>query len=425
MKTIVQLTPTGGLKALFRLRIFAIIGQLTVIFLATLGLSLNLPLTPMLFTVALLALWNMAVYWRLRKPWAATHLEIFLNLAVDSTVLTFLLYWAGGASNPFVFIYLVPIAIAAAILPVRQVWAMSLMCVAFYSFLMLFYTPLPPVPERFGGDFNLHVFGMWVNFMLSAVLMAVFVAGLAGAARRKDRSLSLAREEALNNEKIVALGTLAAGVAHEISTPLSTMTVLVDELIDSRRGDEALQPNLELVRKQIDVCKERLKDLLASAGHTRSEGGHAMTLRGFCDRLLDRWRVVRPEIELEVSYKESFQDVTILAEQTLAQSITNLLNNAADASLENGGRRITVVFSSADQRLEILIDDEGKGITQAQIDQAGRAFFSTKGSGFGIGLVLANASLGRLGGEVLLKGAPMQGTRTEIRLPLRDLMINP
>jgi two-component system sensor histidine kinase RegB len=378
----------------------------------------------MLLTVAFLAMWNMAVYWRLRKPWAATHLEIFLNLAVDNTVLTLLLYWAGGASNPFVFIYLVPIAIAAAALPARHVWAMSLMCAAFYSCLMLFYTPLPPVPERFGGDFNLHVIGMWVNFILSAVLMAVFVAGIAGAVRQKDRSLSKAREEALNNEKIVALGTLAAGVAHEISTPLSTMTVVVDELIDSLRGDEALSPDLDLLRKQIDVCKERLRDLLASAGHTRSEGGHAMPLRGFCDRLLDRWQVIRPEIELTVSYKEPFQDVTILAEQTLAQSITNLLNNAADASLENGSEHIAVVLYSADQRLEILIDDEGKGITQAQTEQASRAFFSTKRSGFGIGLVLANASLGRLGGEVLLKGAPKQGTRTEISLPLRDLIIS-
>lgn len=424
MNTISPLSPIKGLQTLFWLRSVTILGQLVVISLAVWGLAMALPVMPMMVTIACLATWNLAAFGRLRMPWVATHPEILLNLAVDATALTFLLYWSGGATNPFVSLYLIPIAIAAAALPLRYVWAISLMCIGYYSFLMFFYTPLPPAHEGFGGDFNAHVFGMWVNFILSAALMAIVVSRIAGAVRQRDRSLAKVREEALSNEKIVAMGTLAAGVAHEISTPLSTMTLLADELMAHPGRDEQMQADLELMKKQIDICKERVKGLLDSTGHTRSEGGHAMELRQFIGQLLDQWRVIRPEIDIEAAYEEPFDNPTILAEPTISQSIINLLNNAADATLENANRGVAINLSCVDRRLVVQIDDEGKGITPELAEQAGQAFFSTKDEGFGIGLVLSNASLGRFGGEVVLTRRPTLGTRTEVTLPLDELIID-
>ena len=423
MKTIASMSPTRSLKTLFWLRSFIIAGQITVIALAELKLGMDLPLTPMILTITGLALWNLAAYWRLSRPWEAAQLEIFLNLAVDATALTFLLYWAGGATNPFVSIYLIPIAITAAALSTRYIWGISLICVAYYSFLMVYYTPLPPIYDDYGSDFNAHIFGMWVNFIISAALMATIVAGISKAVRHRDRSLAKAREESLNSEKIVAMGTLSAGVAHEISTPLSTMTMIVDELLQEPDPDDKLRPDLILMQQQIGICKERIKDLLDSAGHTRSEGGSAMPLRQFIERILDQWQIVRPEILFTATFQEPFNNPAILAEQTIAQSITNLLNNAADATIENGNKQVDITLANPDQELTILIDDQGVGITPELAEKVGRVPLSTKESGFGIGLVLSNASLGRFGGEVLLKGQPEQGTRTEVKLPLHDLII--
>jgi len=423
LNSIASMSPSRSLKALFWLRAFTILGQLSVIALVKIKLAMALPLLPMLITIGVLALWNLAAYWRQSRPWETTQLEIFLNLAVDATALTFLLYWSGGATNPFVSLYLIPIAIASAALSARYIWLTSLMCVIYYSFLMLFYTPLPPLHGDYGSDFNAHIFGMWVNFILSAILMASIVAGISQAIHKRDKSLAKAREEALGNEKIVAMGTLAAGVAHEISTPLSTMTMITDELLHVPDPDQVLHPDLILMRKQIDICKERIKDLLDHAGHTRSEGGHAVLLRQFVERVIDQWQVIRPEIECRVLFSEPFQNPTILAEQTIAQSITNLLNNAADATLEKGNKQIAINLLSAQQVLMIQIDDEGPGITPELADRMGRVPFSTKESGFGIGLVLSNASLGRFGGEVTLANRPEQGARTEVKLPLNDLII--
>ena len=188
--------------------------------------------------------------------------------------------------------------------------------------------------------------------------------------------------------------------------------------------DEQMQSDLELMKKQIDICKERIKSLLDSTGHTRSEGGHAMLLRQFIDQLLDQWRVIRPEIDIEAAYHEPFHNPTILVEPTIAQSIINLLNNAADTTLENSNKGIAINLSNEGQLLVIQIDDEGKGITPELAEQAGHAFFSTKDDGFGIGLVLSNASLGRFGGEVLLTRRPEGGTRTKVTLPLEELIID-
>jgi len=346
-----------------------------------------------------------------------------MNLAVDATALTLLLYWSGGATNPFVSLYLIPIAIASAALSARYIWLTSLMCVAYYSFLMLFYTPLPPIHGDYSSDFNAHIFGMWVNFILSAVLMATIVAGISQAIHKRDKSLARAREEALGNEKIVAMGTLAAGVAHEISTPLSTMTMITDELLHLPDPGQQLHPDLVLMRKQIDICKERITELLDHAGHSRSEGGHALPLRQFIDRIIDQWLLIRPEIECKLFFHEPFQNPTILAEQTIAQSIINLLNNAADATLEKGNQQIVINLFNRQQELKIQIDDEGPGISPELADQMGSVPFSTKASGFGIGLVLSNASLGRFGGSVTHTNRSEQGARTEVKLPLNDLII--
>ncbi|MCF6282628.1 MAG: ATP-binding protein [Candidatus Polarisedimenticolaceae bacterium] len=425
MQTIAQLSPTKILYVLMWLRSFAVLGQWVVLALASGLLAFDLPLEMMIPATLLLVCWNGIVYWRLQREWLATSAEVFLNLIVDSSILTYLLFWAGGATNPFVFIYLIPIAVAAASLPVRYAWYMSLLSALFYTLLMRYYIPLPPVENHFfNGAFDLHIFGMWVNFILSAVLMTIFIAGISKAVQQRDQSLARAREEALKSERIVAMGTLAAGVAHEISTPLSTMTMLVEELTAELNQNQRANEDLLLLRKQIDVCKEKLREMLANNGHTRSEGGVALSVHDFIERLLDQWQVIRPEIRLDQHFCEPFENPIIVAEQTISQSIINLLNNAADASIENSYDEVAIEISCSQQQLLITIDDEGRGITQQQAEQAGEVSFSTKKEGFGIGLVLSNASLSRFGGNVLLNNRQGRGTRTEIRLPLKELSLS-
>jgi two-component system sensor histidine kinase RegB len=201
------------------------------------------------------------------------------------------------------------------------------------------------------------------------------------------------------------------------------MTMIIDELMLRPEQDESLHHDLTLLKGQVDSCKQKIQQLLESAGYSRSEGAKATALRRFVVQTLDGWQVIRPEIEFNVIYVEPFDNPVILAEQTIAQSLINLLNNAADASIENDSRKIHILVNSRDQTFVMQIDDEGKGITPEQTQRAGVVSFSTKASGLGIGLILSNASLGRFGGEVALETRPEGGTRTLISLPLKELII--
>jgi two-component system sensor histidine kinase RegB len=289
---------------------------------------------------------------------------------------------------------------------------------------MLFYTSLPPVHNHYGGDFNVHVIGMWINFLLSAVLMSIFVAAIAGAVRQRDRFLARAREKALADEKIVALGTLASGVAHEISTPLSTMTLLTDDMLDQARDNPVLKQDIELLRKQITVCRHGIATLLDRTGHARSEHARALDLVEFIREILGQWQTIRPEIELETDFEQPFDSPSIVAEQTIAQAITNLLNNAADASVENDSNFVRLRIASHNKHLSICIDDNGPGFSAHHSEQTASAVVSTKEDGFGIGLILSNATISRFGGEVHLHKRDQGGTRTEILLPLNRLVLS-
>ncbi len=155
--------------------------------------------------------------------------ELFFELLADVGCLTALLYLSGGSTNPFVSLYLLPLTIAAAALPARYAWSMAGLTVTGYTLLLFFFRPLGHDQSMHSSAFNLHILGMWITFLVSAMLIASFVTTMSASIRVRDRELAAARERALRDEQVLALGTFAAGAAHELGTPLATIAVLSRE----------------------------------------------------------------------------------------------------------------------------------------------------------------------------------------------------
>ncbi|HPF58959.1 MAG TPA: ATP-binding protein [Candidatus Competibacteraceae bacterium] len=404
------------LRQLLLLRILVVLGPGIMLLWLRFGLTPPAPLPG--WPVALFLGWALLAFAALRrcarreKP--LTTWELFAYLQLDVLALALLLFFSGGASNPFVSLLLLPLIIAAALLPAGQVWVTAAITVAIYTGLMFHYLPLPSTLSGHGRGFEAHLWGMWLVFVISALLIAGFVARLAAALRNRDRQVAQLRERALRDEQILTLGMFAAGAAHELGTPLSTITVLAKELELLYSENVLLSEDLRTLRQQVEVCKSILGDLLHSAD-LASDREAAQTLDVLLERTRSRWQLLRPQVPLRVSCAGPPPPPAVTAPQTISQTLISLLNNAADAY--PAGVDLTGRWNR--QRVTIEIRDQGPGLSEEAANRAGEAFFSTKHGGAGIGLLLANATLERMGGQVSLLRHPQGGTCTRIDLPAR------
>ena len=434
----------GLLSRLIALRRISVLAQGCVLLLAVVWLKIPLPVMPMAAIAIALGAFNLFTQWRQQQARPVTHDEIFAQLLVDVAALGGLLYFAGGSANPFVSLFLVPLTIAAAALPARHAWLMAAATLLAYTFLMFWNLPLPApqgemaeldallarasgVPPEHAGHvsgFALHVLGMWLNFVVSAVVVALFLTRMAAALKARDRELAAAREKALKNEQILALGTLAAGAAHKLGTPLSTMAVVLHEAELTHADDAELRDDLQLLRTQVDECKKILSQTLASAGQARDEGSRRIPLDAYLERLLEEWQLIRPHVVIAAALASPRPAPEIATDRRLEQALLNLLDNAADASPDGLAFNAEWTAGTA-AALTIDILDSGPGIDPATASRLGEAFVSSKAGGLGIGFFLTNATLEQFGGSVELTPRDTGGTRTRVTLPLALLTLDP
>jgi two-component system sensor histidine kinase RegB len=364
---------------------------------------------------------NLLTWLRLQRSWPVRDGELFTHLVLDVLLLTSLLYFSGGSTNPFAPLYLIPLTLTAAALSWRFTWPMLILVTACYSFLLFFYIPLTHshqgVEAHVLDDFRVHVIGTWLGFLLSGVLIAFFAVRMRETVRERDSLRASMREQSLRHERMLALGTFAAGAAHELGTPLATIAVLAKEL---QRTDERDTQRLQLLREQIDRCKDILGSLAAAVGETRAEGGGACMLDQFLNDVIDRWRNAHPQVEAHVRMHGAVTAPRIVVDRTLGQALLNVLNNAAEASTW-----VAIDVRWDDVALVLEIRDQGAGFAPHVLEHVGEPFFTTKppGSGMGLGLFLARSTLERFGGHLQLANRVEGGSVCRIDLPIEHLRI--
>ena len=389
------------------------LGTAIVLSLETLKLELNYSL--LVSVLGLLTLVNILTWLRLQGHWPVTELEIFAQLLIDVAGISLLMYFSGGASNPFIFYYLVPVCISAATLPLAYTWLVTGLSLTLYTLQLSYYVPLPllaPDAHTHGDNSNLHVIGMWCNFAISAILITYFVAKMARDLRHQESLLNAAKEDALRDEQVMAVATLAAGTAHELGTPLATMMVLIEEMQQDYAHDPKLQQDLDLLASQSLACRKTLQQLVLKA--ERDHGAkNVVNLHEFLDRLVERWLVIRPDAVIAIDLNPNLQ-ISSALDQGVEQSILNLLNNAADANPVG----VEIQAQIKKDTLFIRILDKGPGISEDIAKEIGKPFISTKRKGLGLGLFLSNATMSRAGGTVNLYNQASGGTLTEVTLPL-------
>ena len=411
-----------NLNWLYILRNLMLFGVVVTVFLAVHGLGIELPMNQLWLAIFAISMLNLYTWLRLRTPEPVTEHEIFSQICMDVLALAYLLYLTGGASNPIIWVFLLPLIITAIMLPQSYAWNMVIITSCVYTVLIAYNVPLPalaPHAEHHSMTnltpemslrmqlledrryFNLHVFGMWFGFVFSAGLVAFFIIALAKTLKDSERSLAEARESALRDDRVVSLGTLAASAAHDMGTPLGTIAILAHELAEDfpeHRFPE-LNQKLVILQQQLNRCKQALSVMSASAGEMRAESGKVMLVCDYIDDLLKQWRTHKASTKLNLFISGTVDmQAEIIAERTLTHSLINILNNAAEATIGDAGIEFHADWTSAD--LTLKIRDFGPGLPAGLIDFAGQQPVKSNKQGMGVGLFLTYTTIKRLGGTI-------------------------
>lgn len=406
-----SLEPAAVMRVLAGLRYLAV-GLVGLALLLMAAAGRHLPDVLWGLPVVLLA-FNLGVGWRLRRAAPPGALELVGHLAIDTCAL-FALFWAlGGATNPFVSLFLVPVALAATSLSIRDAIAVTLLAVAAYTALLLRYLWRIQDPEALVG-FERHVIGMWGNFLLAAALLCGFLLVLAAVLRTRERELAAQRERLMRDDAVVSVATVAAGAAHALNTPLSTIAVAAESLGEHPDLPDDVREEVATIRGQTELCAAELRRLVAA----RDPRAQAVTaLCDYAGRLIADWHSRRPEIDLVERGRDALDGRAVRNDPALTQALANLLDNAADAAIAAGDQRLWLGWSLGPEILVLDIDDPGGGLDQ------NAAQGSTKSRGLGLGLTLARASLSRLGGDLVFTDSAHGGTRARVQLPMAALTV--
>lgn len=433
-------TNRKNLQWLFVLRNLMIGAQAFMILFSVYGLEIPLRQAPLWGIVTIQSVFNWWTWLKLSDIEPTTQIDLFVQLMVDVFAIALILYFTGGANNPIAWFFLLPLIIAATVLSRAFTWHLVILASGCYTILIGYYQPLPalnpetltpPVPAHaFMIDpqhahlhavieehhVQLHAFGMWFGFVFSAALVAYFVAEMAENLRERERKLAEVREQSLRNERVIALGTLAAGAAHEMGTPLGTMAILISELeqeFEAEQRDD-LQGKMQILREQVKRCKNALAVMSASAGEGRAESGHVMPLPDYLDAVVEDWKQQSLPTPLGY-YRNGTRPIpSIIAERSLTHALVNIINNAADVSPEG----IQVEARWTAERVTLDVIDHGPGVTPELSQQLGKSPVTTKDHGLGVGLFLAFSTIERIGGVISMSARMQGGTRTRIVLPL-------
>ena len=414
-------TNRKNLALLIQLRWIALVGQIATIVAATAGLHISLPVERMVWVLAALLLLNLVSYaWWRRQAQVSTR-ALLVALLLDVAALTAQLYLSGGIHNPFVWLYLLQITLAALVLNAASGWLVAAAVCACFVALARFHVPLD-LPDTPLLGLSPYAFGSVVCLALDAALLVMVVTRAARNLRERDVRLAELRRQAEEEDHIVRVGLLASGAAHELGTPLASVSVILGDWrhLPQIAGDPQMRQEMEQMQAALARCKGILSGILRSAGEARGEAPAVTTLHRFFDDLVHEWSAERPgnPLEFHAGSGALGEDVPIVSDVTLKQTVTNLLDNAYEVS----PKWLRLYAERRGDLLRVEVQDLGPGFPPEMLRNLGKPYQSTRSRpGAGLGLFLVVNVIRKLGGTVSARNRPEGGATVTVELPLSAL----
>lgn len=404
-----------NLLQLFWLRLIAIFGQVITILAAHYFLHIELSLTMMFLVVMFLAIVNCASFYRYKSQKNISDKSLFIELLFDVASLTAQLYFSGGISNPFISLFLLQVIIGAILLQAIYAWLIAVLTIICYIGLSFNYQELHAFHHHESGEFfNLHLHGMLISYVFAAILLLIFVTKIIKNLKEGDHKINLLKQQSLEKEQVIRMGLLATGAAHELSTPLSTISVILGDWKKMNLKKDLFE-DVEVIEAQLTRCKKILSEILSSSGKKRLEQATIAPVKEVFDVLIKEWSDSRKTENLIYNF-EGKSDKKILLDDILTQAFFNIFDNA----LEESPAFVSVSVLVLEDNVVVSVEDQGKGFDKEIIKQIGKPNLTTKNSS-GLGLFLALNTLHRIGGDLKIENLSMGGAKVVITIALKSL----
>jgi len=413
-----ELAPSLALPWIAKLRDGMLMGQFLLILLTHYLFHISLPLQWMAIPLAVTAASNLSLH---RFPnFFAARSALGLLLALDTVCLTALLALSGGAANPFSLLFLVEITLSAVVLSKAWTWTLGGLSILGFASLFWAHVRIPVFEGHHDTEgFSIHLVGMWIAFVVGALLITVFIGKVSEALRRQEQEALQFQQRLAHHERLASIATLAAGAAHELGTPLSTIAVVARELelFGNVMGQTAsVAEDARLIRSEVERCSEILRQMSGRGGEPAGEFPTPIGLKDICKQVKDGL----------VSGQADLIDVQIADDANIAlpanatrQALMALVKNALESS--PNGRHVTLAARCAEGMVAFTVQDSGSGMATETLRRISEPFFTTKGTGRGLGLgtFLVRLFAERLNGSLTFESEAGAGTTALLELPLR------
>lgn len=398
------------------MRTLALAAQFLLLAVVGLLLKVSLPWPVLTVILGALVLLNGITYIRLRQGHSVGSFEVAAQLFADLAAFSFVLYFTGGVTNPFVSLYLPLLGLAAALLPWAQVAVLALFSVVAYTVLMGNYIPLVLANPDDGVHF--HLVGMWLNFLVSVLILVGFVARLSSSIRNRDQALGRAQQRLASESRLAALGNQAASIAHQLGTPVSTIATIVSDW----KNDPAMQAQvreMNILSAQVQSITDTLGQLRAQIEVNPRHNADAQIIKPseWLQATLGIWRTRNPQHEVRLMPSiASIAGEFKVRKELLELGLITLLDNAAQSQQRASVSEPLQVGMQCDEvSMTLFVNDAGQGIDTDLLPKIGQQLFQANGQGMGL-FLLANL-LEREGGKLSLRNLS-PGVCASLSLPV-------
>lgn len=392
---------------LVRLRWVAILAQIVTLSFSFTVLASSWLLLPLGLVMLLVAIANIEAISALRSGREITQGRLLGHLAIEIVALTIFLAAAGGPSNPFAVLFLIHVCMGAVMLTWGKATLITSLVLVCYAGLYPAHVPLRLENHTLPEDVLLGL-GTAMAFVITAISATGFTIGVARTLRGHKLALLEARDRTAKVDRLRTVGTLAAGAAHELNTPLFTMNLRLRRIRRRFSEDQDTMRDAQAIQSQLDRCKEIVDQLLVGAGDPSASGIERRKLGEMVRQAAHLWG---KGAAIDVTVHDSSSGIEVeVPPVAFRQALINLLENGREAQSENGNTQPLLVRVEEEGNLALVrVRDHGCGLPE-QPGRVGDPFYTTKDTGTGLGVYVARAVADGAGGGLRYRDAPGEWT---------------